>query len=211
VADLLFSQLQNPMFIVEIFIVLASLVIHEFSHALTADILGDRTARLSGRLTLNPLVHLELFGLLMILFAPIGWARPVPINARNFRNPRLGFVITALAGPISNLLLAFICLFALFLVPVVQFGIGGQILEMAVIVNVALFLFNLIPLPPLDGSQVIRNLLPYRQAVRYSKLDIYGPFILLLLFVIPQIGQMVFMPIVQFFVSLFASWFGLNL
>lgn len=199
------------MFIVEIFIVLLSLVIHEFSHALTADILGDRTARLSGRLTLNPLVHLELFGLLMILFAPIGWAKPVPINARNFRNPRLGFVITALAGPISNLILAFICLFALFLVPVVQFGIGGQILEMAVIVNVALFLFNLIPLPPLDGSQVIRNLLPYRQAVRFSKLDIYGPFILLLLFVIPQIGQMVFMPIVQFFVSLFASWFGLNL
>jgi Zn-dependent protease len=207
----LFSQLHNTMFIIEIFIVLASLVIHEFSHALTADVLGDKTARLSGRLTLNPLAHLELFGLIMILFAPIGWAKPVPINARNFRNPRIGWIVTALAGPVSNLLLAFLCLFIIFLLPGVQFGFGGQVLELGVIVNVALFLFNIIPLPPLDGSQVMRNVLPYRQAVQYSKLDIYGPFILLLLFVIPQIGQMIFMPIVNFFVSLFASWFGLIL
>jgi Zn-dependent protease len=107
----LFSQWSSPLFILQILIVLLSLVVHEFSHALAADLQGDKTARYNGRLTLNPLAHLELVGLIMILFAPIGWARPVPINPNNFRNRRVGYVLTVAAGPISNLVLAVIAFF----------------------------------------------------------------------------------------------------
>ena len=207
--DGLFTQFHDPMFIIQIFIVIISLVIHEFAHALTADLLGDKTARMQGRLTLNPIAHLELVGLLMLLFAPIGWARPVPINARNFKNPRLGFMVTAAAGPISNLLLAILCIVALIVFPFSQFNMAGQILARGLLVNIALFVFNLIPLPPLDGSQIVRNLLPYRYLVWYSRLDVYGPFILLMLFMLPQAGQTLFMPAVYFVIKLLASMFGL--
>lgn len=204
----LFGQLANPLYIVQIFIVLASLVIHEFSHAFMADLLGDKTARLSGRLTLNPVAHLQLLGLIMILFAPIGWAKPVPVDMRNFKNPRFGLILTAAAGPISNLLLACLCFIILRIAPQIDFNLIGHILFIGALVNVSLFLFNLIPLPPLDGSQIVRNLLPYKQAIAYSKLDIYGPFILLLIFIIPQFGQLLFIPALESVTSFVASFFG---
>lgn len=193
--------------------IVVSLVLHEFSHAVTADLLGDRTARNSGRLTLNPLAHLEIFGLLMIFFGPIGWARPVPVNPSNFRWPRLGMIVTALAGPASNFVLA--CLF-LFIYRV-QFlsgsgsaGFLSNLVWIAALVNINLCIFNLIPLPPLDGSRVVANLLPLRQRLAYSKLELYGPFILLLAFILPPVQNYLFSPLFGWFQHLVTGLFGLT-
>lgn len=181
------SHWSSPWFIVQIFVILFSLVVHEYCHALAADIQGDKTPRYNGRLTLNPLAHLELVGLIMILFAPIGWAKPVPINPNNFRYRRIGQVVTVAAGPVSNLLLAVI---AFWLLHVTVNNILVNILGLFFEINIALFVFNLIPIPPLDGSRILREFLPYRQAVAYSTLDAYGPFILLFLFIIPEFNRL---------------------
>lgn len=194
--------------------VLVSLVLHEFSHAVMADLLGDRTARDSGRITLNPLAHLEVLGLLMIFFGPIGWARPVPVNPGNFRNPRLGMIVTALAGPISNFILACLCLFVLRLKFQSGFGNAGflvTLLQVGAFVNLSLFIFNLIPLPPLDGSRVVANLLTGPQRAFYAKVEFYGPFILLMAFIIPQVRNDIFYPFFDWFANLAFGLFGLTI
>lgn len=200
----MFSRLSSPTYILIIFLVLFSLVIHEFAHALAADLQGDKTARYNGRLTLNPFAHLELLGVIMILFAPIGWAKPVPINPNNFRRPRIGMIVAVAAGPISNIILAILCYFLLLRFHIS--GVGNTILGNLAFVNIALFLFNIIPIPPLDGSQILRNLLPYRQAVSFSKLDVYGPFILIFLFITPFF-QDVLGPLINGLSGMIASWF----
>lgn len=205
-----FSNLGDPSFILRIFLVLFSLVIHEFAHAAAATLLGDKTAKHAGRLTLNPLAHLELLGLIMILFAPIGWARPVPVNPRNFNQPRLGWFLTSAAGPLSNLLLACIGFGVLRANLVSPIGGAWYAIHALIVVNISLMVFNLIPLPPLDGSQMLRSLLPVRQAILYSRLDVYGPFILLMIFVIPQLGNAVFGRLFGLAVTFVASWFGMN-
>lgn len=199
------SRLSSPTYILLIFLVLFSLVVHEFAHALAADVQGDKTARYNGRLTLNPLVHLELLGIIMILFAPIGWAKPVPINPNNFRRQRLGFIIAVAAGPISNLIIAILCFFLILTFHLS--GVANFVLSNLGFVNVALFVFNIIPIPPLDGSQILRNLLPYRQAMSYSKLDVYGPFILILLFIIPWFYDFILQPIIYALSGFIQSWF----
>jgi Zn-dependent protease len=202
----------NPDLIFYVIIIPLSLGVHEFAHAFAADRMGDRTARLAGRLTLNPIVHLDLLGLLMIFFGPIGWAKPVPYNPSNFRNPRLGSIITAVAGPISNLLLAFICFFTLRMC--VMNGVTGSpfilnLLWHGGVVNIILCVFNLIPLPPLDGSRIVGNLLPYRQAYSYSKLELYGPFILLLVFLVPFTNHFVSINLLRAGYTV-GTWFGLT-
>lgn len=194
--------------------IVVSLVIHEFSHAVTANALGDQTARQAGRLTLNPLKHLEVLGLLMIFFGPIGWARPVPVNQRNFRNPKLGMILTALAGPVSNLLLAFLCLVILRIKLLsgggASTGFVTNLVWMGALVNTNLCIFNLIPLPPLDGSRILGNLLPSQQRMSYSRLEVYGPFILLLAFLLPPVQNHVFTPLFTWFHSLIFGLFGLS-
>ncbi len=189
-------SLFGPDFIFRLIAIVVGLVIHEFAHAWTAMVLGDKTAKYQGRVTLNPVAHLEPIGLLMILFGPFGWARPVQVNSSNFKHPRTATLLVALAGPVSNLILAIICLLAyrpyFFSGTLNTEGFIPQLLSWAATVNVALFVFNLIPIPPLDGSRIAYSLLPYRWEIQYRKLELYGPFIMLLLIMIPQTRNVIF-------------------
>ncbi len=158
------------------FAVLFTLAAHEFAHAYAAYRLGDSTARSLGRLTLNPLKHLDIVGAICMLFFRVGWAKPVPINARNFKNPKRDFAITAVAGPVLNILLAFIFAFlyllALSLANRYAMGLDGfarVLLENFLLllfifhsVNIGLGLFNLIPIPPFDGSRLLNVIFPPR-------------------------------------------------
>lgn len=201
------SSIFSPANILVIFIVLFSLVVHEFAHAVAADVQGDKTARLNGRLTLNPIAHLDLLGIIMILIVHIGWARPVPINMNNFRRPRPSMIIAVAAGPVSNLILAILSYLIVVVVNPYSMSFLSILLNDIAMVNCWLFVLNLIPIPPLDGSQILRNLLPYRQAMVYSRLDPYGPFILLFLFIIPYFYYWLFMPVADALNGWIASWF----
>lgn len=166
---------------------LLCITLHELAHGYVAYLLGDSTAKRAGRLTLNPLRHIDMFGFFMLVVAHIGWAKPVPVNMRNFRNPRQGMAVTALAGPGMNLLIAVVFLFLYGLA--VPFSSASQstawrvVLQLCVTtahLSLGLCLFNLLPIPPLDGSKVLFSLLPdaaYRVLMRYER---YG-FILLYL------------------------------
>ena len=156
---------------------LICLTVHELSHGLAAYRLGDPTAKLNGRLTLNPLSHVDWIGLFLLLAVGVGWAKPVPVDPRNFREPRKGMAITALAGPLSNFLLALLSLALGSLV--LHLGLTSRpaayvllfLCQLAVL-NVGLGLFNLIPIPPLDGSRVVEMFLPetaYRWVMRYER------------------------------------------
>ena len=175
-------------------VLLFSLTVHEMAHAWTADRLGDPTARLLGRVSLNPMVHADLIGTivfpLLAMFSGvplIGWAKPVPVNPRQLRSPRRDYVLVAAAGPASNLLMAIGSAIALRLVPVSPVTLGepnvtapiAALLSQALRLNVLLAVFNMIPIPPLDGGNVLSGLLPARAAFRFNAvLRPYGFLIL---------------------------------
>jgi Zn-dependent protease len=164
---------------------LAAVTVHEFAHAYVADRLGDPTPRAHGRLTLNPLAHLDLIGTVLILLVGFGWAKPVPITPTNFTNWRRDTVIVAAAGPLANVTLLFVLgiPFKLGLLPAYGLGAGpiSVLLLTMMQINAMLAVFNLIPIPPLDGSKILLGLLPPEQAVAYARVQLYGPFLLLLL------------------------------
>lgn len=186
--DLLFSDpvrfVQQLLLLIPAFLV--AVTVHEVAHALVADRLGDPTARRQGRLTLNPLPHIDPIGAVAFLLAGFGWAKPVPVDARHLQHPARDMVCIAAAGPISNFAVAFVGLVALVLV---QRGIGASMLGDVLIAmlagvfrfNLVLGIFNLIPLPPLDGGHFLPFLLPDRSRPWLHQLEQYGPFILLLL------------------------------
>ncbi len=190
-------------------VVVFALVIHEFSHAWVANKLGDPTARYSGRLTLNPMAHLDPIGTLMILLVGFGYAKPVPVDTRYLSNPRVDMMKIAFAGPAANLLLAFIG------GTIIRSGfVGGTILSMIFLftqINIMLAVFNMIPIPPLDGSQIFSGLMMRKNPELVYKLQTYGPQILLGLimigFIFPRISPiwMVMSPFVNFFLFLFAG------
>ena len=189
-------------------VLLFALVFHEFSHAWVANKLGDPTARYAGRLTLNPMAHLDPIGGLMILFVGFGWAKPVPVDIRYLRNPRVDMMKIAFAGPAPNLLLAFI---------------GGTILRLGLVhgtvammimlftqINIMLAVFNMIPIAPLDGSQIFSGLLIRTNPELVRNLQIYGPQLLmgaiLIGYFTPISPIWWFMgPFVKFFLFLFAG------
>ncbi|HBP51009.1 MAG: Peptidase M50 [Candidatus Shapirobacteria bacterium GW2011_GWF1_38_23] len=166
---------------------LVAITIHEFCHALAADKLGDPTPRAYGRLTLNPLAHLDPLGTLILLVARFGWGKPVPIDPYNFRHPRRDEIIVALAGPLSNFLLAFI--FS---------RIPGTLTYILTYTNLYLGIFNLFPIPPLDGSKVLLNLLPLDTAIKIeSAFEHYG-FILIALLIVSGLLTSLLNPIFSF-------------
>lgn len=167
--------------------VLLAITVHEFAHAFVADRLGDPTPRQLGRLTLNPLAHLDVLGTIFFVLFRFGWARPVPVNPRNFANPRQGMLQVALAGPLANVTVAFAVglIFKTQGVP----GIWEGLTAMVVLINVVLAVFNLIPIPPLDGSRILEGLLPPEQAIAYRRIQPYGTIIILVLLYTGVIGQ----------------------
>lgn len=165
-------------------IFVASITLHEFGHAIVADKLGDPTPRDAGRVTLNPIVHLDLFGSLMLLFAGFGWAKPVPVSPHHFKRPRLGNVLVSVAGPFMNFLLALAALAVLKYVPGINEG-GAMWLMTAFSLNVLLMVFNLLPIPPLDGGHVLEALMPRRWLPAFRNLMPYGVVVLLVMVFLP--------------------------
>ena len=170
--------------------VLFAITLHEAAHAYAARRLGDNTAYAQGRMTLNPLVHIDLFGTIIIPIAlyvttgfVFGYAKPVPVQFGNLRNPKRDMAWVALAGPAANLLMAF--LWVVFGMLLVAFGIDEEFLsKMAragLLTNLLIFAFNLFPLPPLDGGRVVTSMLPNRLAYQFARIEPYGFFILLAL------------------------------
>ncbi|MFH1298804.1 MAG: site-2 protease family protein, partial [Patescibacteria group bacterium] len=146
------------------------LTVHEFAHAWTASRLGDPTAERAGRVTLNPLAHLDILGTIMLFIAGIGWGKPVPVNPRNFKNPVRDGAITAFAGPLANLILAFIAAFPVSYLPETAatapwLMFFGALMDLSLV----LFIFNMLPFPPLDGSKFISIFVPIRYRARYME------------------------------------------
>jgi Zn-dependent protease len=186
-------------------VLLISLTIHEAAHAWTADRLGDPTARSLGRVSLNPLVHVDPIGTVLLpLIAAvshlplIGWAKPVPVNTRNLGHPRRDFMLVAAAGPISNLLQAFVAA-GLLRLALARAPFAGEVsplvsaLFLGVEINLLLAFFNLIPVPPLDGGNVLLGLLPPRLALGYSRIRQYG-FLVLYALMLTGVASAIIMP-----------------
>lgn len=174
--------------LISLLILIAAISIHEFSHALAADKLGDPTPRSFGRLTLNPIAHADPLGTIILPLLStltgiptIGWAKPVPIDQFNFRNPKRDLIITSLAGPLSNLLFALIAALIANI-----FNLNSIIIYIIILINISLAIFNLIPIPPLDGSKILFSLLPEESSQRWqAAFDHYGFFLIIILVFLP--------------------------
>lgn len=189
---------------------LVAFTVHEYMHARVALALGDTTARDSGRITLNPIPHLDPIGTLVLIIAGFGWAKPVPINVHRFKNPRVDTVWVSLAGPGANLAAAFV--FAMILLvssPIIgNVGIGPltvtNVLFEIVRINLVLMIFNLFPIPPLDGSKVVPLFLNTKQLHTWTRFEPYGMFVLLgIVLLLPGLFGELIQPVVVFFMSLF--------
>lgn len=193
-----------------------SIAVHEFSHALLANKYGDDTAKKLGRLTLNPLKHIDLIGSVIMPiaafasgFALIGWAKPVPVDRRNFKEPLKADVVVSFAGPFSNFIFA-ILFFILFIIVHQWFGSQHafvvNLMWYGVFLNIFLFVFNLLPIPPLDGSHILFDLFPNKFTTKYLSLGFYGSFLLLVFIYSPLWGF--FIRIINFILKLFLKTGG---
>ncbi|NPC94495.1 site-2 protease family protein [Bacillus sp. WMMC1349] len=179
---------------------IAALTVHELAHAYVAYKFGDETAKRQGRLTLNPLKHLDPFGTLLIFIMGFGWARPVPVNRIYFKKPRLAGILVSIAGPISNLILAFfgflMIALGIKLYGVLPLSFSNEFFtcfEIWINLNLVLFLFNLMPFPPLDGFRVIQDLVSPNLRAQLTKYEAYGSLVFLIIVITP-LGNSVFWP-----------------
>lgn len=206
-------------FALSIIILLFSVILHEVMHGLVALKFGDTTAQRAGRLTLNPIPHIDLFGtillpaLLIFTGSPIlfGWAKPVPVNPLNFKNLRRGELFVSGAGILANFGLAAVAAIIYHILNALPQNfpfLVGAILQFTVKINLVLGIFNLFPIPPLDGSKILLSQLPYNLAKSYEKLERYGILILLILMMIPFGRSSLLQTILGFFVGLFSNLLG---
>ncbi len=203
--------------ILSIPVILIALTIHEYAHGYVAFLRGDSTAARAGRLTFNPISHLDPFGALMLFFGPFGWAKPVPVNASNLKNPKKDIIWVSFAGPLSNMALALIggYLFRFAILPYLSFVSFGSYIHiffsLFIQINLGIAFFNLIPVPPLDGSNILIGFLPRDKVIPYLNMMRHVPMILLILiavewmFKIPTISLVLyplFKPFYSFFLFL---------
>lgn len=193
-------------------VIVFALSFHEFSHGWMAHRYGDPTAKNAGRLTLNPMAHLDIFGSLALYLMGFGWAKPVPVDPRYLANPKRDMMWIALAGPVSNLIVALTS--GILLSILLRMGlIGGQsaltmVLIMSLQINLVLAIFNFIPIPPLDGSRILGGLIPYKYQNELAKFEYYGPRILMGLIILSMftrfnIFSVIISPIMTIFLKLF--------
>lgn len=204
---MIFYLLSNPIFIIPIISsILLAFTVHEFSHAYAAELLGDHTAKALGRLTLNPIAHIHPLGFILLLVAGFGWGKPVPFDPHNLKNPKWGSALIGLAGPFSNLLLAVLTvLIMMFLTSrglLLPSSLLTIFLTFLVQFNIILMVFNLIPLPPLDGSKVLFAIIPDKYHHLRVSLNQYGPMILFALIIIDATSPVsIFGSIFSFFLN----------
>lgn len=188
--------------------VMFSITLHEFFHGFAAYKLGDDTAKIYGRLSLNPLKHIDWIGAICLAIFRFGWAKPVPVNPYNLKNPKRDMVIVSLAGPLSNFVLSFVSLFFYALIPpqglntLNVFTVLRDLFAMLFSLNIGLCVFNLIPVPPLDGSKVLAAFLPDRAANKYLMFGQYGTLLLLLL-----LWFDILTPVLRFFTGAISNLF----
>lgn len=206
-------------FAFSIIILLFSVILHEVMHGYVALKFGDTTAQRAGRLTLNPIPHIDLFGtillpaLLIFTGSPIlfGWAKPVPVNPLNFSNLRRGELLVAAAGILANFSLAIVAAFIFHLLnalPQTFPALVGSLLRFTVLINLVLGVFNLFPIPPLDGSKILLSQLPLNLARSYQKIEPYGILILLIFMMVPFGNSSLLQTILGFLVGLFSGILG---
>ena len=171
--------------------IIIAMVIHEWAHARVAYGLGDYTPKMMGRLTLNPAAHIDILGLVMLFIAHFGWAKPVQINPYNFSNPKRDDILVSLAGPAANFATAFATLIFMNIWAMLGFPITAgvsMVFSMIILINVNFGIFNLLPIPPLDGSHVLRQLLPDELAEKYDSLQQYNMIILIIILMTPVVS-----------------------
>ncbi len=203
-------------YIIIVAVLLFSVIVHEVAHGFVAYKRGDSTAKLLGRLTLNPIYHIDIFGsivlpaILMLTGAPVfGWAKPVPINMYNLKNPKTDMIFVSLAGITANFLLAACAGMLMFVIRTFFANADVMvsvyfILQYVIVINIVLFIFNLIPIPPLDGSRVVLFLLPREMAQKYSQIERYGFWIILIL-LMTNILWKIIGPIANFLIKLLSG------
>lgn len=215
----MFQNFDLGIFLLAVLPVLLAITVHEAAHGYAARHYGDRTAEMMGRLTLNPIKHIDPMGtvlvpLLMFLFTPFlfGWAKPVPINTRNFKDTRMGMRMVAIAGPLSNLVMCFAWALAMVASQWVPESFQEAMQTMSrygIIINAVLFVLNMIPVLPLDGGRFVDTFLPARASIQFQKIEPYGMWVIILLLVTGLLSKIMhpfismILLVVQYFMGLF--------